>query len=88
MNTLLLDTNVVSILFNRNHSLRQQCIADSALQWGCPLVTPDFRDYAAVEDRRRADSGGPPDCPGSSGLGFGALFYRLVAGNFGPSLSH
>jgi len=26
MNVLLLDTNVVSILFNRNHSLRQTCI--------------------------------------------------------------
>jgi len=26
MNVLLLDTNVVSILFNRNHSLRQRCI--------------------------------------------------------------
>ena len=26
MNVLLLDTNVVSILFNRNHTLRQPCI--------------------------------------------------------------
>jgi predicted nucleic acid-binding protein len=26
MNVLLLDTNVVSILFNRNHQLRQTCI--------------------------------------------------------------
>ena len=26
MNVLLLDTSVVSILFNRNHSLRQTCI--------------------------------------------------------------
>src|SRR5580704_13598624 len=26
MRALLLDTNVVSILFNRNHSLRQTCI--------------------------------------------------------------
>jgi predicted nucleic acid-binding protein len=26
MNVLLLDTNVVSILFNRNHSLRQACM--------------------------------------------------------------
>ena len=26
MNVLLLDTNVVSILFNRKHSLRQTCI--------------------------------------------------------------
>ena len=126
MNVLLLDTNVVSILFNRNHSLRQTCIeavaghqlvisfmtraelllwpaannwgaarraaleehmalyltlfpdertcaiwaavldqcrragqpiqtadawiAASALQWTCPVVTADFRDYAAIED--------------------------------------
>jgi predicted nucleic acid-binding protein len=126
MNVLLLDTNVVSILFNRNHSLRQTCIeavaghqlvisfmtraelllwpaannwgahrrtaleehmalyltlfpdertcaiwaavldqcrragqpiqtadawiAASARQWACPLVTTDFRDYAAIED--------------------------------------
>ena len=126
MNILLLDTNVVSILFNRNHSLRQTCIeavaghqlvisfmpraelllwpavnnwgaprrtaleqhmalyltlfpdertcaiwaavldqcrragqpiqtadawiAASARQWACPLVTTDFRDYAAIED--------------------------------------
>jgi predicted nucleic acid-binding protein len=126
MNVLLLDTNVVSILFNRNHPLRQTCtdavagrqlvisfmtraelwlwpaannwgaarraalaehtalyltlypdertcaiwaavvdqcrraghpiqaadawIAASARQWGCPLVTTDFRDYDAVED--------------------------------------
>jgi predicted nucleic acid-binding protein len=26
MNVLLLDTNVVSILFNRNHGLRQNCV--------------------------------------------------------------
>lgn len=26
MNALLLDTNIVSILFNRNHRLRQNCI--------------------------------------------------------------
>ena len=126
MNVLLLDTSVVSILFNRNHSLRQTCIeavadhqlmisfmtraelplwpvannsgasrrsaleehtalyltlypdertcaiwaavvdqcrragqpiqtadawiAASAHQWGCPLVTTYFRDYAAIED--------------------------------------
>jgi predicted nucleic acid-binding protein len=126
MNVLLLDTNVVSILFNRNHSLRQTCIeaigghqlvisfmtraelwlwpaannwgasrraaleehtalyltlypdertcaiwatvvdqcrraghpiqsadawiAASARQWGCPLVTTNFRDYDAIED--------------------------------------
>jgi predicted nucleic acid-binding protein len=126
VNVLLLDTNVVSILFNRNHSLRQICvepvaghhsviafmtraelllwpaannwgaprraaleehtalyltlypdertcaiwtavvdqcrragqaiqtadawIAASALQWDCPLVTTDFRDYDAIED--------------------------------------
>jgi predicted nucleic acid-binding protein len=124
MNVLLLDTNVVSILFNRNHGLRQNCvdavtghqlvvsfmtraelllspttnnwganrrntleqhlalyltlypnertcavwsqvvdqcrragrsiqtadawIASAALQWSCPLVTTDFKDYAAV----------------------------------------
>jgi predicted nucleic acid-binding protein len=118
MNVLLLDTNVVSILFNRNHGLRQnyvdavtghqlvvsfllwpttnnwgtnrrntleqhlalyltlypdertctvwsqvvdQCrragrsiqtadawIASAALQWSCPLVTTDFKDYAAI----------------------------------------
>ena len=24
-------------------------IAASALQWSCPLVTTDFRDYAAIE---------------------------------------
>lgn len=126
MSVLLLDTNVVSILFNRNHSLRQTCIetvadhqlvisfmtraelllwpaannwgtarrtaleehmalyltlfpdertcaiwaavldqcrragqpiqtadawiAASALHWACPLVTTDFREYAAIED--------------------------------------
>ena len=126
MNSLLLDTNVVSILFNRNHPLRQTCIeavaghqlvisfmtraelllwpaannwggslraaleqhtalyltlypdqstcairativdqcrragqriqtadawiAASARQWGCPLVTTDFRDYDPIED--------------------------------------
>ena len=126
MNALLLDTNVVSILFNRHHALRQACvetvagpqltisfmtraelvlwpvankwgasrraaleehmalyltlypdehtcaiwativdqcrragqsiqtadawIAASARQWGCPLVTTDFRDYNAVDD--------------------------------------
>jgi len=126
MTVLLLDTNVVSILFNRNHSLRQTCvesiaghqlvisfmaraklllwpaannwgasrraaleehtafyltlypdertcaiwaavvdqcrragrpiqtadawIAASARQWGCTLVTTDFRDYEAIED--------------------------------------
>jgi predicted nucleic acid-binding protein len=126
MNVMLLDTNVVSILFNRNHSMRQTCIqavaghrlvmsfmtraelllwpeannwgasrraaleehmalyltlypdehtcaiwsgvvdgcrragqriqtadawiAASARQWGCPLVTTDFRDYDAIED--------------------------------------
>jgi predicted nucleic acid-binding protein len=125
MNALLLDTNVVSILFNRKHRLRQACIdavtghelimsfmtrselllwpvanqwgaerrgaleshmtlyltlypdertcelwaevvdqcrragqpiqtADAwigaaALQWSCPLVTTDFRDYGAIE---------------------------------------
>jgi predicted nucleic acid-binding protein len=125
MSVLLVDTNVVSILFNRRHSLRQAClgavaghqmlisfmtrselllwpaannwggprptaldqhmalyltvypderagaiwaevadrcrrighriqaadawIASAALQWDCPLVTTDFRDYAAVE---------------------------------------
>jgi predicted nucleic acid-binding protein len=27
MSVLLLDTNVVSVLFNRNHSLRQTCLA-------------------------------------------------------------
>jgi predicted nucleic acid-binding protein len=124
MRALLLDTNVVSILFNRNHTLRQTCIdavaghqlvvsfmtraelllwpatnnwgaqrrsaldqhtalyltlyaddrtcalwaevvdqcrragqpiqaadawiASVALQWSCPLVMTDFRDYAAV----------------------------------------
>jgi len=123
---LLLDTNVVSILFNRNHALRQTCvdavaghqlvisfmtrselllwpasnnwgsarrmaleahmamyltlypdertcgiwaavvdrcrrtgqpiqtadawIAASARQWGCPLVTTDFRYYDAIDD--------------------------------------
>ena len=25
-------------------------IAASARQWGCPLVTTDFRDYDAIED--------------------------------------
>jgi len=126
MNALLLDTNVVSILFNRNHRLRQTCIdavaghqlvisfmtraelllwpavnnwgssrrdapeqhtalyvtlypdertcslwaeivdhrrragqpiqtadawiASAALQWNCPLVTTDFRDYEAIDD--------------------------------------
>jgi predicted nucleic acid-binding protein len=25
-------------------------IASAARQWGCPLVTTDFRDYAAVDD--------------------------------------
>jgi predicted nucleic acid-binding protein len=126
MSVLLVDTNVVSILFNRRHSLRQACIeavagnelvisfmsraelllwpaannwgearrsaldqhmalyltlyadertcsiwsavvdqcrragqpiqtadawiASAARQWGCPLVTTDFGDYAAVED--------------------------------------
>jgi predicted nucleic acid-binding protein len=126
MNVLLLDTNVVSILFNRNHQLRQTCIdivagkqlvisfmtraelllwpitnnwgdsrratleqhialyltlypdkhtcaiwaeivdqsrrvgrplqtadawiSSAALQWSCPLVTTDFRDYDAIED--------------------------------------
>jgi predicted nucleic acid-binding protein len=25
-------------------------IAASARQWGCPLVTADFRDYDAIED--------------------------------------
>lgn len=25
-------------------------IASAALQWGVPLATTDFRDYAAVED--------------------------------------
>jgi predicted nucleic acid-binding protein len=125
MNVLLLDTNVVSILFKRNHSLRHACldavagrqlvisfmtraelmlwpiannwgesrraalsqhialyttlhpdewtcaiwaevvdrcrragqpiqtgdawIASAARQWGVPLVTADFRDYAAIE---------------------------------------
>jgi predicted nucleic acid-binding protein len=125
MNALLLDTNVVSILFNRNHSLRQTCIdsvaghqlvvsfmtraelllwpatnnwgatrrgalgqhlalyltlypdertctlwsevvdqcrragqpvqaadawiASAVLQWNCPLVTTDFRDFAAID---------------------------------------
>jgi len=125
MIALILDTNIVSILFNRKHALRQTCvdavaghqlvvsfmtrselmlwpaannwgtqrrsaldrhmalyltlypdertcvlwaeivaqrrrvgqsiqtadawIAASALQWSCPLVTTDFRDYAAVE---------------------------------------
>jgi predicted nucleic acid-binding protein len=126
MNVLLLDTNVVSILFNKNHSLRQVCIeavagrqvvisfmtraelllwpiannwgesrqaalaqylklyttlysdertcaiwaeimgncrrsgqpiqtadawiASTARQWQFPLVTADFRDYAAIDD--------------------------------------
>jgi predicted nucleic acid-binding protein len=126
MSVLLVDTNVVSILFNRRHSLRQACvaavaghqllisfmtrselllwpavnnwgavrraaleqhmalyltvypdertcaiwaqivdqcrraghpiqtadawIASAACQWGCPLVTADFRDYAAIEN--------------------------------------
>ena len=126
MKVLLLDTNVVSILFKKTHSLRQTCldavsgqqlvisfmtraelmlwpvandwgesrrsdllehlalyttlypdertcviwaevvnrcrrtgqpiqtadawIAASARQWGCPLVTTDFRDYDAIED--------------------------------------
>ncbi len=126
MNVLLLDTNAVSILFNRNHSLWRTCtetvagyelvisfmtraelslwpadnnwgvtrraaleqhtalyltlypdeptcaiwaaivdqcrrggqsiqtadawIAACARQWGCPLVTTDFRDFSAVED--------------------------------------
>jgi predicted nucleic acid-binding protein len=125
MNVLLLDTNVVSILFNQNHGLRQTCIdavaghqlvvsfmtraelllwpaannwgsarrgileqhlalyltlypdertcalwsevvsqcrragrpiqtadawiASSALQWNCPLVTTDFKDYASID---------------------------------------
>ena len=125
MTALLLDTNIVSILFNRNHRLRQSCIdavagrqlvisfmtqaelllwpaannwgsarraaleqhmalyltlhpdertcalwaqivdqcrragqsiqtadawiASTALQWSCPLVTTNFRDYEAVE---------------------------------------
>jgi predicted nucleic acid-binding protein len=125
MSVLLVDTNVVSILFNRRHSLRQTCIdavagrqllisfmtrselllwpaannwgesrrasleqhmalyltvypdertckiwaevmdrcrrighriqtadawiASTARQWDCPLVTADFRDYAAVD---------------------------------------
>ena len=81
MSALLLDTNIVSILFNRSHTLRQTCldavaghrtcalwaeiidqcrragqsiqaadawIASAALQWNCPLVTTDFRDYAAI----------------------------------------
>lgn len=124
MSALLLDTNVMSILFNRNHTLRQTCIdvvaghqlvisfmtqaelllwpatnnwgaarrgdldrhmalyltlypddrtcavwsqvvdqcrragqriqaadawiASAAVQWSCPLVTTDFRDYAAI----------------------------------------
>jgi|SRR5579872_4866730 len=126
MNALLLDTNIVSILFNRNHRLRQTCIdavagqqlvisfmtraelllwpaannwrvprraaleqhmdlyltlypdehtcavwadivdqcrragqpihtadawiAPAAMQWSCPLVTTDFRDYEGVEN--------------------------------------
>jgi predicted nucleic acid-binding protein len=126
MSVLPVDTNVVSILFNRQHSLRQTCIdavaghqlvisfmtqaelwlwpiannwgearraaleqhmalylrlypdertcaiwasvvdrcrragqpiqtadawiASAARQWGCPLVTTDFGDYAAVDD--------------------------------------
>ncbi len=126
MSVLLVDTNVVSILFNRRHSLRNVCvdtvagsqllisfmtrselllwpiannwgetrstalqhhmglyltvypdegtcaiwaeiidqcqrigrriqtadawIASTARQWDCPLVTTDFRDYAAVDD--------------------------------------
>jgi predicted nucleic acid-binding protein len=126
MNALLLDTNVVSILFNRKHRLRQTCIdavaghqlvisfmsraelllwpeannwgaarrsaleqhmalyltlypderacalwsqvvdqcrragqriqaadawiASAAVQWSCPLVTTDFKDYAAIDD--------------------------------------
>jgi predicted nucleic acid-binding protein len=101
MSILLVDTNVVSILFNRNHTLRQVCIdavaghqlvisfmirtelllwpaannwgetrlgkdssrragqpiqtadawiASAARQWGCPLVTTDFGDYAAIDD--------------------------------------
>jgi len=126
MSVLLVDTNVVSILFNRRHTLREAClaavfghqllisfmtrselllwpianewgevrrvaleqhmalyltlypdertcaiwadvvdqsrragqpiqtadawIASAALQWGCPLVTTDFRDYAAIDD--------------------------------------
>jgi predicted nucleic acid-binding protein len=126
MSVLLVDTNVVSILFNRRHSLRQACvgavaghqllisfmtraelllwpvannwgeprctalpqhmalyltvypdertcaiwaemvdqsrrigrriqpadawIASAARQWDCPLVTTDFRDYAAIND--------------------------------------
>ena len=126
MKVLLLDTNVVSILFKKNHSLRQTCleavsglqlvisfmtraeltlwpvannwgetrraalsehmalyttiypdertcaiwaevvnrcrrtgqpiqtadawIAATARQWGIPLVTTDFRDYAAIDD--------------------------------------
>ena len=32
MNALLLDTNVVSILFNRNHSLRQTCIDEELFE--------------------------------------------------------
>lgn len=126
MNALFLDTNIVSILFNKNHPLRQKCIdrvaghqlvisfmsraelllwpasnnwgsvrrealdrhiglyltlypdertcslwteivnqcrragkpiqtadawiASAAMQWNCPLVTTDFRDYAAIDD--------------------------------------
>jgi len=126
MSVLLLDTNVVSILFNRRHSLRDACIravagrqllisfmtrselllwpaannwgaprrtaleqhlalyltvypdertcaiwaevvdrcrrighriqtadawiASAARQWDCPLVTTDFRDYAAIDN--------------------------------------
>ena len=126
MSVLLVDTNVVSILFNRRHSLRQACIgavsghqllisfmtraelslwpaannwgeprraaleqhmalyltlypdertcaiwaevvyqsrragqriqtadawiASAARQWECPLVTTDFRDYAAIDN--------------------------------------
>ena len=126
MSVLLVDTNVVSILFNRRHSLRHACmeavaghqllisfmtrselllwpavnnwgelrrtaleqhmalyltvypdertcamwaevvdqcrrigrriqtadawIACAARQWGCPLVTTDFRDYAAIDN--------------------------------------
>lgn len=135
MSVLLVDTNIVSILFNRNHPLRRACIeavgghqliisfmsraelllwpvannwgearrtslqqhmdlylavypdertcaiwanivsqcrraghpiqtadawiASTARQWGCPLVTTDFRDYAAVEDLNIVPIGTP-----------------------------
>ena len=32
-------------------------IASAARQWDCPLVTTDFRDYAAIENLKVVPSG-------------------------------